>query len=232
MISITRVCKSLLPYCYLVVLGEATEKGAGNGGSDCARRGRSDPAIASGTCSGRRPLTRKLRTNGNAKAAVAEMNVDLTDEEAAALLRSSTTSSRTIATCCRRASARGAGFRAKFPTALPEPPPARTPTPEERSPGRAPRSGRPRLGDLMTPLGPCDDHIYRSAPAARAHEPIAPIENASLGAISPHHLGGVGFDLVVTRLTPHDQSDASCRPKSSPEIAVDRCSTNRGRSLA
>jgi hypothetical protein len=36
------------------------------------------------------------------------------------------------------------GIRAKFPAAPPEPPPARPPTPEERSPARAPRSGRPR----------------------------------------------------------------------------------------
>ena len=62
---------------------------------------------------------------------------------------------------------------------------------------------------LTTRLGPCDDHIYRTAPAARTHEPIAPIENAGAGAILPGHLGGVGLDLVAARLTPHDESHAS-----------------------
>jgi hypothetical protein len=61
----------------------------------------------------------------------------------------------------------------------------------------------------MMPLGPGDDHIDRSAPAERAHEPIAPIENAGPGAILPGDLGCVGLDLVAARLTPHDESDAS-----------------------
>jgi hypothetical protein len=62
---------------------------------------------------------------------------------------------------------------------------------------------------VTTPLGPCDDHIDRTAPAARTHEPIAPIENAGPGAILPGHLDRVGLDLVAARLTPHDESDAS-----------------------
>jgi hypothetical protein len=61
----------------------------------------------------------------------------------------------------------------------------------------------------MTPLGPCDDHINRSVPTERAHEPIAPIENARPGAILPSHLGEVGLDLVAARLAPHNESDAS-----------------------
>jgi hypothetical protein len=70
----------------------------------------------------------------------------------------------------------------------------------------------PRTKSLLSPLGSGDDHIDRSAPAARAHEPIAPIENAGPGAISPGHVGGVGLDLVVARLTPHDESDV-CRSR-------------------
>jgi hypothetical protein len=35
-------------------------------------------------------------------------------------------------------------IRAKLPGAPPEPPPAKPPTPQERDPGRRPRSGRPR----------------------------------------------------------------------------------------
>jgi hypothetical protein len=62
----------------------------------------------------------------------------------------------------------------------------------------------------MMPLGPCDDHIDRSAPTARAHEPIAPIKNASPSAIFPGHLGGIGLDLVATTPAPHDQPHAGC----------------------
>jgi hypothetical protein len=61
----------------------------------------------------------------------------------------------------------------------------------------------------LSPLSPCDDHIHRSAPAARANESISPIEHAGPGAIIlPGHLGGVGLDLAAARLTPHDESDA------------------------
>jgi hypothetical protein len=75
--------------------------------------------------------------------------------------------------------------------------------------GRHALVGRAALGGLMTPLGPCDDHIDRSVPAARAHKPIAPIENAGPGAILLGHFSGVRLDLVAARFTPHDESDAS-----------------------
>jgi hypothetical protein len=72
------------------------------------------------------------------------MQLDLTDEEAAALL---SLLNRVIADDRYPLSLRIRllrGIRAKLPGAPPEPPPARAPTPEERNPGRAPRSGRPR----------------------------------------------------------------------------------------
>jgi hypothetical protein len=72
------------------------------------------------------------------------MQLDLTDEEAAALL---SLLNGAIADDRYPLSPRIRllrGIRTKFAGAPPEPPPARPPTPEERSPGRAPRSGRPR----------------------------------------------------------------------------------------
>jgi hypothetical protein len=72
------------------------------------------------------------------------MRLDLTDEEAAALL---SLLNRAIDDDRYPLSPRVRTLReirAKFPAAPREPPPARPPTPEERSPARAPRSGRPR----------------------------------------------------------------------------------------
>jgi hypothetical protein len=46
------------------------------------------------------------------------------------------------------------------------------------------------------------------AAAAGAYEPGAPIEHRGCHAISLGHLAGVGLDLVLTVLAPHDQPDA------------------------
>jgi len=72
------------------------------------------------------------------------MQLDLTDDEPAALLR---LLNRAIDDDRYPLSPRVRtlrGIRAKFPTAPPEPPPARPPTPEERSLARAPRQGQRR----------------------------------------------------------------------------------------
>jgi hypothetical protein len=73
-----------------------------------------------------------------------EMQLELTDEEAEALpsLLNRVIDDDRYPLSPRVRTLRG--IRAKFPTAPREPPPARPSTPEERSPGRAPRSGRPR----------------------------------------------------------------------------------------
>jgi hypothetical protein len=68
------------------------------------------------------------------------MQLDLTDEEADALLN---LLNRAIETDRYQLSPRIRvlrGIRVKLPGAPPEPPPARPPTPEERTPGRAPRA--------------------------------------------------------------------------------------------
>jgi hypothetical protein len=72
------------------------------------------------------------------------MRLDLTDEEEAALLKelNQIIENDRYPLSLRIRVLRA--IRAKFPTAPRKPPPARPPTPEERSPGRAPRSGRPR----------------------------------------------------------------------------------------
>jgi len=98
-----------------------------------------------GTCNGRPSLRRGQRIDGNAApAAGSTMTLDLTDEEAAALLRelNNLIENDRYPLSPRIRVLRG--IRAKLPGAPREPPPARPPTPEERTPGRAPRSGRPR----------------------------------------------------------------------------------------
>jgi hypothetical protein len=45
------------------------------------------------------------------------------------------------------------------------------------------------------------------AAAARAHKPLAPIENCRLGTVSPRHLRRVGLDLTAARPTRYDQPD-------------------------
>ena len=75
------------------------------------------------------------------------MQLDLTDEESAALL---SLLNRVIADDRYPLSPRIRvlrAIRAKLPGAPQEPPPARPPTAEERTPRRAPRAGRPRRCD-------------------------------------------------------------------------------------
>jgi hypothetical protein len=86
-----------------------------------------------------------------------DMQLDLTDEEAAALL---SLLNRVIADDRYPLSPRIRLLRAirgKLPGAPPEPPSARPPTPEERTPGGAPRSGRPRR--LMVEGVPTADEV-------------------------------------------------------------------------
>jgi hypothetical protein len=73
-----------------------------------------------------------------------DMRLDLTDEEEAALLKELNQIIENDRYPLSRRVRTLRAIRAKFPTAPREPPPARPPTPEERSPARAPRSGRPR----------------------------------------------------------------------------------------
>jgi hypothetical protein len=72
------------------------------------------------------------------------MRLDLTDEEAAALLKELNQIIENDRYPLSQRIRVLRSIRAKFPTAPREPPPARPPTPEERSPAQAPRSGRPR----------------------------------------------------------------------------------------
>src|SRR5262245_52106897 len=108
-------------------------------------RSRAAGPTRSATCSGRPSQRREQRMDGNARPATGSaMTLDLTDGEAAALL---SLLSRAIADDRYPLSPRIRllrGIRAKFPGAPREPPPARPPSLEERSPGRAPRAGRPR----------------------------------------------------------------------------------------
>ena len=102
-----------------------------------------------GTCSMLRsgPGSGSLRRRHRHRDVVAircGMQLELTDEEAAALLallnRAIEDDRYPLSPRVRMLRA----IRAKLPGAPSEPPPARPPTPEERTPGRAPRAGRPR----------------------------------------------------------------------------------------
>ena len=57
------------------------------------------------------------------------------------------------------------------------------------------------------PLGPGHDHIGLPFAATGTDEPLAPIEDAGVGAVTERHLSGVGFDLMLARLAPHDKPD-------------------------
>jgi hypothetical protein len=137
------------------------------------------------------------------------VKLDLTDEESAALLRELNNIIENDRYPLSQRIRTLRGIRAKFPTAPREPR-----RPGRRRPKNAVRGVRHALWSatplgLMTPLGTCDDHIYCSAPAARAHERIAPTENAGPRAILSRHIGRVRLDLVAAGLAPHDEPDAS-----------------------
>jgi hypothetical protein len=72
------------------------------------------------------------------------MQLDLTDEEASALLRLLNRAIDDDRYPLSPSIRLLRGIRVKLPGAPPEPPSARPPTHEERTPGRAPRASRPR----------------------------------------------------------------------------------------
>jgi hypothetical protein len=55
--------------------------------------------------------------------------------------------------------------------------------------------------------GPGHYHVDLPSAALRTDEPLAPIEDAGVGAVPSSHLGGIGFDLMLARLAPHDKPD-------------------------
>ena len=85
------------------------------------------------TCNGKRSRKRRLRTSGRRKAAAAEMNIDLTDEEAAALLRELNNIIKNDRSPLSPRVRSLRDVRAKPPGAPASPPPL-----------RLPRTGRPR----------------------------------------------------------------------------------------
>jgi hypothetical protein len=76
-----------------------------------------------------------------------------------------------------------------------------------------PVAGRlgPKLGPTERPglstLGPAHDHIGLPSAAAGTDEPLAPIENAGVGAVASSHLCRVWLDLMLATLAPYDQAD-------------------------
>lgn len=52
----------------------------------------------------------------------------------------------------------------------------------------------------LTPLSPANDHVNLSAAALGTDEPLAPIENGGVRAVSRRHLGRVGLNLMLAGL--------------------------------
>jgi hypothetical protein len=67
--------------------------------------------------------------------------------------------------------------------------------------------GRARGHPGLSSPRPGHDHIGLPSAAAGADKPLAPIEDAGVGAIPSSHLCRVRLDLMLARLTPHDKPD-------------------------
>src|SRR4051794_11673109 len=55
------------------------------------------------------------------------------------------------------------------------------------------------------PSRAADHEIDVPAAAARAHEPLLPVEKRQVGTVASDLFGQVGLDLMGARLAPHDQ---------------------------
>jgi len=78
--------------------------------------------------------------------------------------------------------------------------------------------------------GPGHDHIGLPSAASGTDEPLAPIENAGVGALPSSHLCRVRLDLMLARLAPHDKPDlgsgsATERHRRACCYFIARCST-------
>jgi hypothetical protein len=59
----------------------------------------------------------------------------------------------------------------------------------------------------LLPLRPGHDHIGLPSAAAGTEEPLAPVEDAGVAAVTLRHLCRVGLYLMLARLAPHDKPD-------------------------
>src|ERR1700730_14112954 len=111
------------------------------------------------------------------------------------------------------------------------PPPGRNRTARRRSdrhsaPSATPSSGSRQLWHRRTMLSPlwfrlCRLRVHSNAPcerarksrrqAPRAHQPLAPIEDRSVGTLPPSEVGEIQLDLVTARATPDDQPQLGLR---------------------
>jgi hypothetical protein len=57
----------------------------------------------------------------------------------------------------------------------------------------------------LAPLCAGHDHIDRAAPATETDEPLMPVRNRSLGAVSFGHFGGIGLDSMAAFPTTDDE---------------------------
>lgn len=68
---------------------------------------------------------------------------------------------------------------------------------------------RRKLGARSKATGTAYDHVDFPATAHEAHQPLAPLRDRGLGAVSLRLLGGIGLDLMVAFLAPDDEAHAS-----------------------
>ena len=61
---------------------------------------------------------------------------------------------------------------------------------------------------IRAPPRTSNNHIGLAAAAFGADQPLGPIENRRLGAVSLRLLGGIGFDLIAAILAPDDEANA------------------------
>jgi hypothetical protein len=89
-----------------------------------------------------------------------------------------------------------------------------------------PRGSGGRGAEYPSGFGPSDDEIDLAAAALAAHQPLVPVRDGHLGAVTLGHCGRVGLDLVPAIAAPHDQvgagsgGAAECRRR--PGVAVHR----------
>src|ERR1700730_2313174 len=67
----------------------------------------------------------------------------------------------------------------------------------------------PALGFIAMPRARERGRVGRQAP--RAHQPLAPIEDRSVGTLPPSEVGEIQLDLVTARATPDDQPQLGLR---------------------
>jgi hypothetical protein len=84
---------------------------------------------------------------------------------------------------------------------------------KEDEPNNQARFSRMKMwaGLELSPLGSAHQHVDLTAATPRAHQPLAPLEEGHLRAVSPGVLSRIGLDLMLAGLAPDDEPRARRR---------------------